>query len=219
MGRKLNLLGQKFGRWEVIGEAKPRRKMSYWLCRCECGNEREVVGADLKRGMSESCGCLNADKNSESRTTHGLSRHRFYHTWLNMLDRCCDSSCPNYENYGKRGISVCEEWYRDPTAFLAWCDSQEPEEGHSLDRINNEGNYEPSNCRFVNKVTQSRNRRDNVLVDYNGEKLCLMEFFQKYSVVSYDTMDRRVKSGMGYIEAAMTPCSERRRDSLGKYII
>ena len=137
-----------------------------------------------------------------------------------MIYRCYDSTRPGYELYGGRGISICDEWRDDPTSFLTWCDSQEPiQDGYSLDRIDNEGNYEAENCRFVSKEVQGGNRRDNIMIEHNGETLCLMAFFKKYGLVSYDTMMRRVHDGMSHKDAAIMLCDERRRDCYGKFCL
>ena len=147
----------------------------------------------------------------ERNLRHGLRYHRFYIVWKSMIARCYRHAHHRYKDYGGRGITVCDEWRDDPMAFLAWCDAQEIPDGYSLDREENNGNYNPSNCRFISQDDQRRNMRSNVFVEHNGETLCKTDFVKKYGLVSLRTVNRRIeKEGMDVKEAALTP-SERKR--------
>lgn len=205
MGKFFDLTGQKFGLWTVLERAGSQKGQPRWLCKCDCGSISEVAGVKLRDRLSLSCGCLVR--------VHGLSYHRFYNTYNKMMQRCYNPDFISYKDYGFRGISVCDKWRNnsDPTTFLAWCDSQEPiPEGYTLDRKDNDGNYCPENCRFASINEQNRNRRSNVIVEYNNEKLCFEDFVEKYGVVGIRTAMSRVNYGWSYLEAGLIPLRKKR---------
>ena len=129
--------------------SKERRRYGLYKCG-HCGEEFKAKTTRIKSGVIKSCGCLVGEY-------HGMKKHRFYATYRNMMKRCYTKSDPSYKNYGGRGISVCEEW-QDIIKFVAWADSTYIE-GYTLDRIDNAGNYEPSNCRWADATTQAINQR------------------------------------------------------------
>lgn len=198
-----NLVGQRFGRLlvlERVGSSK--YKEAIWKCRCDCGNEINVVAGELKKGSTRSCGCLKKEVASklmkklvQDNVTHGMSGTPVYRTWASMLQRCTNPNSSYYKNYGGRGITVCDSWHD----FQNFYDdvSKLPhfyEEGYSLDRIDNNGNYELSNVRFADRTTQNRNRRDNIIVNYNGEEMTLVESATK-SGIKLCTLYRRYYCG------------------------
>ena len=129
--------------------SKERRRYGLYKCG-HCGEEFKAKTTRIKSGVIKSCGCLVGEY-------HGMKKHRFYDTYRNMMKRCYTKSDPRYKDYGGRGISVCEEW-QDIIKFVAWADSTYIE-GYTLDRIDNAGNYEPSNCRWTDATTQAINQR------------------------------------------------------------
>lgn len=182
MGYKVDLKGKRFGRLTVIEETDKRISGSVvWKCRCDCGNIIEVSHNHLSRGATVSCGCYNKDVIK----THGKAKTHIYSVWRSMKDRCLKENHPQYKDYGGRGITICEEWL-STDAFFKWAEEngyKEDERGKcTLDRIDVNGNYEPSNCRWVDMKAQCRNRRTNVFIEHCGERHCLSEWAELLKV-------------------------------------
>lgn len=175
-----DLSGKKFGRLTVIKlHGRNASQKITWDCKCECGKMTVVIGAELKKGTTKSCGCYKTDK-AKSRAKHGLSNSRLRSKWRFMIQRCENPKSVSYKNYGGRGIKVCDEWH-DLNTFAKWAFEngyQEVNNKHeyTIDRIDVNGNYEPSNCRFVNMKKQCRNKRYNHLITYNSETKTLAEW-------------------------------------------
>ena len=155
-----DMTGFKSGRLAVIGMADGRKNNQVlWRCRCDCGNETTVMGSNLRSGGTKSCGCLEVDMRGKSQLTHGLSKTREYAIWAGILRRCYDPNRRAYDHYGGRGIVMCEEWRTSVEKFIADM-GPAPSSRHSVDRIDNDGNYEPANCRWASYTEQVRNRRN-----------------------------------------------------------
>jgi hypothetical protein len=164
-------IGDKFGRLTVIGIGRrsPTSRQWYWKCRCECGNEKEIMGCNIREGKSLSCGCLQKERAGDSHRTHGGSGSKLHAAWKNIKQRCRNKNNTAYHNYGGRGIDICEEWANSFVAFKEAL-GEPPSSTHSIDRIDNNKGYEPGNVRWATPYDQGINRRHSVYVDFGGRK-------------------------------------------------
>lgn len=158
---RVNLVGQRYGQLTVMEMVYLVGKAARCSVKCDCGTIKEVNCYDIQRNSTKSCGCLR--KKLLDKTTHGLKRHRAYAIWHAMHSRCYEPTNPDFINYGARGIQVDYSWYKGNPAglknFVAWFDSKNPAPDLSVDRENNDGNYEPGNCRFATAKEQAANTR------------------------------------------------------------
>lgn len=208
MSKFIDLTGIKFNRLLVVERDFTKGKnRTYWKCQCDCGNITIVDGVKLKNGSTKSCGCLNAEnreKHIQKMTTHHLRNSSLYNIWIAMRRRCEDENGRTYKWYGGRGISVCSEWLGDNgfQNFYDWAMENGYENGLTIDRKDTNGNYEPSNCRWVTMKVQSNNTRRNIVIEYNGETKTLKELCEKYGL-EYAIMHHRVSDLELPFEVAM----------------
>lgn len=192
---------------------RPSRK---WICQCDCGNIRHVRESNLLRkdgGATRACGCQKAKVTSETHYIHGDAKEgnwtRLYRTWVDIKTRCYNSNCKSYPRYGGRGIKMCDEWLHSYVAFKEWAEANgyNPElsaNKNSIDRIDNDGDYCPENCRWVTKQQQACNRRSNLFLEYNGERKIVTEW-AKIVGINWQTIAARVHSGWTDEEALTIP--------------
>jgi len=197
MGKFIDLTGQQFGRLTVIKRVENGNHGKVrWLCQCDCGKNSIVISGGLRNKNTQSCGCLN----KEILTKHGHASYhksKTYKTWNDMIQRCINPNCKAYKDYGGRGIQVCKRWLKFEN-FLQ--DMGEKPEGLTLDRIDNDGDYRPENCRWATRKEQNRNSRHNRLITINGNTKCLSEWCNFYNI-NYHKIYMRLHHGWSPEEA------------------
>jgi hypothetical protein len=192
--------GKKYNRLTIIGVSMRSGRNTIAVCRCDCGTEKEIYATHVRTGHIKSCGCLRVDR-GRANATHGKSHSGAYKSWTSMLSRCRNPNDGAYPMYGARGISFCKRW-NDFTKFYA--DMGDRPAGHSIDRINNYKNYSPGNCRWATCKEQSQNKRNNVYVEFNGEKLCVSEWSRRNGIPT-QTIRGRLERGWDGGQAVSTP--------------
>lgn len=202
-GSPKDITGQRFGYLVAIKLADPlitpREKKRRWKCKCDCGNTAIVLQTNLIQGKQTSCGCKHFDRIR----THGLARTRLYRIWRNMRTRCQNIKSPSYQDYGAKGISVCEEW-NNFEHFKDWALSNGYSEELTIDRIDYNGNYEPNNCRWATIKEQMNNKSDNIVIKCDGESHTLMEWHE-ITGIAYGTLKGRYKRGWSAEQIMHTP--------------
>ena len=198
-------IGVKYGRLTVLGTAPHRSKDGrlMWRLLCECGNEIERVAKSVVSGNTKSCGCLAKDvtaARNKAMAKHGKCNTPTFNVWSNMKERCLNSNHKSYHRYGGRGISICSRWLESFQNFLD--DMGEMPEGMSIDRIDVNGNYEPSNCRWATYEEQANNRENNRLIEYDGKRQTIAMWARELGM-SRQALRHRLEAGWT-IEEAMT---------------
>lgn len=198
-----DLTGKEFGRLTVMHRANNRGKATMWHCKCQCGNEVDIAAASLKNGTSQSCGCLQKEIVSGNNKTHGMSNSKFYHIWSGMKARCYNQNAGQYKDYGGRGIKMCDEWRNNFMAFYRWAITHGYSDGLSIDRIDVNKDYSPENCRWATDYVQSNNRRNNIVLEYNGESHTMSQWAEKLGIAKQTLKDRIRRYGWS-VERALT---------------
>ena len=197
MTQRKELKGQRFGKLLVIEEDGRIGTNVAWICKCDCGNVTRVRANSLLTGNTTSCGCGRID----AITKHNMTGSKLFNVWRTMKERCNNKNYRQYGDYGGRGISVCDEW-SEFKPFMEWSMENGYEEGLSIDRIDNDGDYCPENCRWTTSRVQGRNRRANRILEYNGEKHCIVEWGEILGVKP-NTIWWRLSQGWSTEEALM----------------
>ncbi len=212
MPRKLNIkIGDKVGILEVINIIKTKGYKTSVEVKCKCGNIKTITSHSIvKDNQTSSCGCLQKRAIKKSNTTHGLRNHPLYHIRSSMLSRCYKSQNKSYKDYGKRGITVCDEWRDDFKKFYDWAMANGWEKGLTIERIDNNGNYYPENCEWIEKGKQSNNRRSNHLLTAFGETKTMMDWSKdNRCVVNYFTLAGRINNlGWEIEKSILTTCGK-----------
>lgn len=208
--------GTRFGRLTVTGEWETRKsgrsKIAFHKCICDCGNEVWVRGTGLRYGSTLSCGCYRTEQRVKIVKKHNLSNTRLYRIWNDMRTRCNKKYDDHYSDYGGRGIKVCSEWDNTNDGFqnfYEWSMANGYSDDLSIDRMNNDGNYEPSNCRWVTQAIQNRNKRTNHYLEYQGEKMILSDVAEIANFTPTGFLSR-LRNGMSVQEAIEKPKKAKR---------
>lgn len=196
-----------FGRLTVLEKSsQDKHGHTHWVCVCVCGKTKIIDGGALKRGLTLSCGCLGDEKRKTSSLRHGAANTKLAWIRTSMIQRCTNPKSVSYKYYGGRGISVCEDWSNNPTSFYVWAYSNGYKDGLSIDRIDNDGNYEPRNCRWVPKKDQVLNTRKVKFLSYKGETLHISEWARRFGLTS-SIISGRLKRGWSIKETLEFPRS------------
>jgi len=205
MPKRIDLTGQKFEKLKVVSYVgKTNGGKTLWECECKCGNIAVVRSDRLKNGDTKSCGCERVRKTAERSTLHGNSKKRLYRIWRGMIKRTSNENVKEYHRYGGRGISICKEWRDNFESFEKWALENGYKDNLTIDRKNNDGNYSPENCRWVNWKVQESNRGDVKKYTYKGGLKTIPELAEMANMRT-ETLRERIKKGMEISEAVETP--------------
>lgn len=211
-----NLTNREFGRLKVIGSAPTRItpkgvKHRYWTCQCSCENKTiiEVSATHLKTGHTTSCGCFAREDRKRRATTHGKSDSRLWNIWSCMKARCYNFNHSEYKRYGARGITVCQEWLDSFENFHNWAIQNGYSDELTIDRINVDGNYEPTNCQWSTDIEQCNNKRNNVILSLAGQSKSIAEWARILDLPE-SLIRRRKRLGWDDEKILTTPNSHRR---------
>lgn len=207
MSRCDDIIGKKFGKLTVMSRAEDYvapsgRHYVRFNCMCDCGNEICTNSDAIRRGKTTSCGCLRKEITSKRQKTHGESKSKLYGVWCSMRSRCENQNDKHYAEYGGRNVSVCQEWNQSFESFRSWAYQNGYEEGLTIDRIDNNSDYSPFNCRWVDMKVQANNRRSNRQIYFNGETHTIKEWSEIIGI-PYKTLHNRIYSGWD-VETALT---------------
>lgn len=193
-----DITGQTFNYWTVVSRAGTKGGKAAWNCLCKCGALGVVFGNELRSGHSKSCGCYQKEVASETNSTHGMRHTKEYAAWCAMWTRCTNPNAINYANYGGRGVQVCDRW----KSFENFYADMGASNGLTLDRIDPDENYEPSNCRWATRKAQNNNRRNNHMIDYYGFNMTAAQW-SDHTGIGESTIRRRLRLGWS-VEKTLT---------------
>ena len=203
MPPKIEMIGKRFGRLYVFSEeSKTGCRGLSWKCVCDCGNVVCVDGYKLRSGHTQSCGCLQRERTSEISRTHGASGGRLFRIWANMKSRCNNPNLPRWGDYGGRGIRVCDAWNDNFQTFYDWAIANGYSDELTIDRINNNGDYCPENCRWATDEEQRLNTRRNRFLTYRGSTRTVKEW-ANLKGIPYSVLSSRINRYGWTVEKAL----------------
>lgn len=219
MGRFIDLTGQKFGKLTVIERSPDHiqtsgKHITMWRCRCECGKEINTYTQTLRNGEAKSCGCLRRNIIEK----HGMSNTKLFRIWSGIKSRCYNLNNKKYQDYGARKIIMCPSWLDKDNGFNNFYNdvsklSHFGEQGYSINRIDNNGNYEPSNVEWSTYIEQNNNRRNNRFIEYNGEIHTIAEWARKTGIKANALRIRIDRLRWDIQQAFTTPVKKRRNNN------
>ena len=177
-----DLTNQKFNRLTVLKLAPKHKNKIAWLCRCDCGKTIIVLASNLTNNRTRSCGCLKMEKLLQRSTIHNQRHTKIYEVWKTLKQRCFNPTNISYKNYGGRGITICEDWKNNFSSFYEWSMKNGYKEGLSIDRIDNNGNYCPENCRWTDRKTQANNTRTNHFITFRNQTKTIAEWSRHFNL-------------------------------------
>lgn len=200
-----NLINKRFGKLLVVEKSNIKSQKVYWKCLCDCGKTTHVTTSNLTCNRIKSCGCLKINKLIERSSIHSKRNTKLYEVWKTIKQRCLNKNNYSYHNYGGRGIKICDEWKNDFMSFYNWSMENGYKEGLTIDRINNNGNYEPSNCRWTTRLVQCNNTRSNRYITINNETKTLADWCRIYDISYNLVKQRETRYNWDIIKAITTP--------------
>lgn len=195
-----DLTGKRFGRLVALRRAENCKGAVKWICKCDCGNEIAVLASNLTRNHTKSCGCYNVEQATQNATRHNMYGTRLYKIWQDMKSRCNNPTESSFDNYGGRGIKVCQEW-ESFEVFMKWALANGYEDTLTIDRIDVNGDYKPENCKWSTLKEQARNKRNNFMISFNGETKPLAVWCELFNL-NYNTVYMRLKRYRWSVEEA-----------------
>jgi len=209
--------GERFNKLSIIKEVETvicaKTKFRMVLCKCDCGNETTVRLTNLRSNHTKSCGCIRSSTTRKTQTKHGMSQTRVYRIWADIKQRCFNPKCKSYESYGARGITICDEW-KDFINFYKWSKKSGYDDSLTIERIDVNGNYEPSNCKWIEVSEQNSNTSRTLRFQHQGSEKTLKEW-SEYLDVNYQTLLGRIKRGWTIEDAFGTPVNKNYRKTKG----
>lgn len=206
----IDYTGQTIGQFTIIKfVGRDKYKSALWECQCSCGTIKIIRVSSLKSGAIKSCGCFKKSHLISISTNHNQGKHPLYSTYAQMIHRCTNPNSKNYHRYGGRGIKVCKEWLGNPEQFFKDM-GPKPTPKHSIDRINNDGDYSPDNCRWATNKEQSNNQSTNHLITFNGETKNIQQWSEAFNL-NQNTFHSRILHGWSIDRILSEPTQKRRK--------
>lgn len=206
MGRPfIDLSGERFGSLVTLKRVENNKNNDVqWLCQCDCGKTLIVTTQSLRNGRTKSCGCYKQKCVENMKTCDGESDTKLHRVWCNIKTRCTNPNYDKYKYYGGKGVKMCDEWQHSFLAFKKWCYENGWDESLEIDRIDNNGDYSPDNCRCITHKANCRNRSTSRKYEIDGIEMCLSEIAERYCI-SEKTIRYRLNCGLSPVEAVTKP--------------
>lgn len=208
MAKHIDLTGTRLANAVVLRYShRDERNNKVWVCRCDCGKEYTGRTAKIREGYSAHCGCMRKENHGRTIRTHGMTGTPEFKSWEGAKARCRSPNSKDWNRYGGRGIRFCERWDQFENFYADM--GAKPGPDYSLDRIDPDGDYCPENCRWASHITQQSNRRNNIMIQQNGRRITLFEFFKRNRKSGYARARERIRRGWSVADAIFQPPTPR----------